>query len=273
MEKKEPSREDAAEQEARSVEYKEKAEQLLKLHWQDKVLTSKPTLLIGILTFYLLLVYTVTSIGTLASSGHHRTTSEIFLIVSILLLLPVPVSLVWYFLRISLRKRPPKVEGKQSLLDRITQSPISRFLARLSDKPIVRLSAFLMPIAMGADSIRRFPSYPRSSLVTLAVSTVYFSFLVAFEIARSFEGTLQIQIKKLWEFNELVPGSMRSLQDGIEISFKGFEANTEAIKGTLDIIGNMNRALISNANQPREITSETEPKELDGSAVQDDKDS
>ena len=106
MENKEPSREDAEQQKARDVEYKEKTEQLLEFHGQEKVLTRDPMVLIGIVSAYLLFVATFATVGMLAASSHHDTTSNIFFFVSAILVLIVPVGIIWYFQRVSTSTSP-----------------------------------------------------------------------------------------------------------------------------------------------------------------------
>jgi hypothetical protein len=266
MENKEPSRDEVSEQEARSIEYKEEAEQLLKRHQHNKILSFNTKRVRGILAVYLLFVYTLTCVGTLASSRHHDTSSEILYVVSVLLILVIPIGGFGYFLRIRFRKKPT-TEGaeatKQSLVVRITQSSIGGFLARLGNRPAVRLLAFALPVSMIADAVIRFPSHPRSSLVSLAFSTAYFSFLVAHEIVRSFDKALQTQISEIWGFNRSVKnilvnmGEMiQAISDRQDLRHEGLtkrhdalmEAHIRNSEATLAAIQATNHAMLVIAN-------------------------
>ncbi len=147
MENKEPSRDGNAEQEARSVEYKEEADQLLKSHGQEKVLTRDPAMLIRILGTHLLFVGTLAAVGALASSSNHKTTSEIFLLASVLLVLPVPIGVLWYFLRVRTPKKPTNNgEDSTSRLDTFMKSAIGKFLNRATNNPVARFVNLLVCI-------------------------------------------------------------------------------------------------------------------------------
>jgi len=262
MENKEPNRDDAAEQKARDVEYKEKTEQLLEFHGQEKVLTRDPTMLLGALGAYLIFVGTLVAVGGLAASNNHKTTSEIFLLASALLILIVPVGVIWYFLRVRTPEKPTnKDEGRKSLADRIAQSPIGRFLTRFTNNPVVRVFNLLLCIYWIIDSILKFPLKPRSSLAFIALNTALFSALVTLEIARSFDMAVQAQFKEIWEFNNVV-------RDGLLMLVKHQDRFIDTQLGTNE----KNLAAIVELNRfVRVVANIKEPDQLEGPKAEEHK--
>lgn len=254
MENEEPSRNDAAKQEARNVEYEEKTEQLLEFHGQEKVLTRDPTMLLGALGAYLLFVGTVAAVGALASSSNHKTTSEIFLFASALLVLIVPLGVIWYFLRVRIKKKPSKkTEGVQGLLGRIMQNPIALSLARFANKPVVRFFNISFLIFQLGYWVLQFPLInPRFSLAIISAYTILISMGISLESVRWYDKALQIQLVEIWEFNKLVQGVMGPLRDGIVTLSKQHqefaEAQVETNDKTLAAIVELNRFVRAVAN-------------------------
>ena len=253
MENKEPNRDDAAEQKARDVEYKEKTEQLLELHGQEKVLTRDPTVLLGALGVYLVFVTTLAAVGALAASTNHKTTSEVFLVASALLVLIVPLGVIWYFLRVRTPEKPAnKDEGRKSLAYRIVQSSIGRFLA---NNPVVRLVNSSLCIYWIVDSILNFPLKPRWSLAFIALNTALFSAFITLEIARSFDKAVQAQIKEIWEFNNVVRDGLLML---VKHHDRFVDSQLDTNDKTLAAIVEVNRfvgvvANIANIKQPDQL--------------------
>jgi hypothetical protein len=178
MENKEPSRDDNAKQEAAGEEYKQEAEQFLELHRQDKVFT--PSDLFAGLGAYLLFVGAVTGVGVLASYSHHETTANVFLVVSVPLLLIAPIGVIWY-LFVTFRKKPQdKPDGKQSLLDKIYQTAIWAFLVRITNTRIAKTILYVLYVTFIGFQIVDFPRRPRFSLALIAF---YMLYLVGFAVS------------------------------------------------------------------------------------------
>ena len=226
MENEEPSRDDAAEQKAGSIEYQEKAEQFLKLHRQNKVLSFDTTLLIGLPTVYLLLVTALAGIGVLAFYRHHDTTSDIFLFVSVVLVLLIPISIIWYLVSNFKKKPKADVSRQQGLLAKITRSSVGRFLTWFGHSRI-RFLGHLIFIFVIVDSILTFPRHPRSSLAFIVVYLALYFSLSILETLRLLNRVLGAEISEIWEFNKLVQGALGALRDGIIAVSKDQEALAE----------------------------------------------
>jgi hypothetical protein len=197
MENKEPSGDGAAKQEASNEKYEQEAEQILKLHRENKVFA--PSAFRGALNAYLLFVAAVTGVGMLASYSHHETTANVFLVVSIPLLLIAPIGVFLYSL-VTFRMNPrDKSDRKQTLLGRISQTSIGAFLLRTGNRRFVRLLQFVIPVLMVVDATIKFPQHPRLSLVVMVVYLIMISVLLAFEIARSLEKALLKDINVLFK--------------------------------------------------------------------------
>jgi len=207
MENKEPSGGGAAKQEAASEEYKKEAEKLLELHRQNKIFA--PSVFFGILSAYLLFVGAVTGVGMLASYSHHETTANVFLVISIPLLLIAPIAVTWYLL-VSFRKKPTSTveSGKQRIPERIMRSLAVRLLTRLLNNPIFTIfqsALYILTIALAI--IRIFPKNPRIALALIVTQTVVLVYSLITLSLRWFEN----QIKQIWEFNELARDALVSI--------------------------------------------------------------
>jgi len=177
MENKEPSGEGAAKQEAAGEEYKQEAEQFLKLHRQDKVLDPS-----GLFPAYLLFVGAVTGVGVLASYTHHDTTANFFLIVSIVLVFIAAIGALWYLMvtfrgKKSSEKIVPKVKG---LAEMIARSRAGMALIRFTNTRFANLFLYLLYIVIIGLYIGLFPRMPRFSLTFIS-----FSILILISMATS----------------------------------------------------------------------------------------
>lgn len=262
MEIKERSGDGTAKQEAEGEEYKQEAEQLLKLHRQDKIFAPSLPLLFGALSAYLLFVGAVTGVGMLASYTHHETTANTFLVFSIALLPIGLIGVLWYLVVTFRTKRGAKeVPKQQRWLIRLAQSRPGRFLFWIGGSRIrfIGYAAFIYVIT---DSIRRFPQHPRSSLSFTVFYLALFLFTLILEIVRWTASGIQRDVERIWEFNELTRSAVISLKDGVELAFKAHEGNAEAIKSIFGILDNM--------NQLTQLTTDVLNKQLDAHPAGDD---
>jgi hypothetical protein len=159
------------EQAAREVENKQETEKLITLQ-RKEVLAQllAPSNLLGLLSLYVVFVGTVVAFGVLAFYTGHKTTQEIVFFISAILFLFLPIGALSYLLPIFIKK-----DALGKLLNRINQSSVSKFLARIGNNRIFRLSTLMGYAYMIADAIYAFPKHPRLSL-TIAIIYVVLSF-------------------------------------------------------------------------------------------------
>jgi hypothetical protein len=204
----EPKRDDAAEQKARNEENKQEAKQLLESHRQDELLA--PGMFLRILEVYLLFVAAVVGIGVLAFYSHHDTTSAIFFIASVLLVLIAPVAVIWYLL----------VRFKKNVAIRISQSSIGAAVLRSVRNRKLTHVIFLFGLVasslMIVFAIIRFPLHPRLSL---AISVYYMTSLlisVTLQIVNSLESRLRVSIRDIWKFAERNLDLIETLSEAVQ---------------------------------------------------------
>ena len=240
-----------AEQKPRNEEYSEEAEQLLKLHRFDKVLT--PQLFLGIVNVYLLFITALGACGVLAYYGGHMIILQGVFIASGLLLLVAAISALWY-LQAIFRKTPAEqvALGRQSLLSRIMQSAPGKFLSFIANDRILRFLQYSLCIYLiGFAIIRLFPQHPRTSLATIAFGMALFLVLMVFGVVCQ----LVEEINGLWEFNKTVRNVVLSLGNAIyavERRQKEHMAEHERILAAKKVI---NRSLpeMGNTTEPDKV--------------------
>lgn len=255
----EQERDEAAELKARAEGSKQEAETLLKRYRHELLV---PSNMLGILTVYLLFIATVVGFGTIAFYSGHLITLKIIFFICIPLLLVVPIGTAWY-LRILLPRKPTErgARSKQKLLDRITQSFISKSLVQLGNNRNFRLYTLASYTAMIVVAIRSFPAHPRFS-VTLVVFYLALSFAsviswVSETIQREIYAEIYERILKVLEIIEGVRNTgisalriaERSL-DFIEGTEKSHDEAHRTLVEAVKAIDHTTRVLANRADDP-----------------------
>jgi len=273
----------AAKQEAAGEKYAQEAEQILKLHRQDKVFA--PSAFRGVLNAYLLFVAAVTGVGMLASYSHHETTANVFLLISIPLLIIAPIGVLWYLLvtfRKSLSERVAPT--KKKWLEKFAESPAGLAFMRFSNNRFVRFvqyASYTLPIVM---AIRDWPKNPRSSLAVIVFFLTLIFLVALWDVARWYDRLVATRIKELWDFNNKIVDALTAIghalndhKDSILKSFDHLQDQNEFTKtsvlGVLDLFKLMNQPA-SPPNQIDAAPKETQeqPKQLDAPPLADDED-
>jgi len=188
-------RDGEAEQKARQDKYKEEAEQLFELHRQNKLLS--PSVFLGILNAYLLFVTAVAAFGVVAFYSNHIATLESVFVTCIILLLAAPISAVWYLFGFRTNPIESEVPKYKSLLDKLTQSSVGTFLARLGQNRFARIVLYSLLVLNIEEAIRKWPSNPRFSLGVIVLNMAFIVLLAALAIASWSSGLIKMQLDVL----------------------------------------------------------------------------
>jgi hypothetical protein len=126
-----------------------------------------PGKILTLFSVYVLLVYTIATIGTLALSAGHKITSEICFYLSIAMVMVIPIALTLYF-------RSPFGEGIIARTAKRFSDMFDRFMSRhLGLVAIIGLVFCVGDISL---AIYAFPTHPQRSLAWIVVD-VFFALL------------------------------------------------------------------------------------------------
>jgi hypothetical protein len=239
-----PGREDTAEQEPRNEKYKEKAEHLFEAHRRNEILP--PNLVIAILSVFLLFITALGALGVLAFYSGHNTTLEIIFIITIVLLLAVPISVIWY-LRVMFRRKPEaKVEqAKKGVLDKLIETPFGMFLARFGSNLIVQILQYVFVIYMIADAIISvYPIHPRLSLAIIVVYMPLLLIPVMLRILFWYLSAHESEISNLWEYAAFLHKTDRKLLDALTEVVEVLNTRRQVAESSLESIGAIREAQV-----------------------------
>jgi hypothetical protein len=239
-----------AEQKARAEESRQEAEQLVKLQRHGVL---DPSLFTGLLSVYLLFLYTILAFGVIAFYSGHLITLKIVFFTFIPLILIVPIGVFWYLRTLFPRKPSENVApGKKSLPDRIMQSFVG-----IGNSRVFRLLNFALCIYTIADAIRAFPQHPRFSLAVVALDTAFFSALMTLLVVSTFQRKLSGAMDGHLDITKMLFDIVAYTYDVAERSRK-FIADTEAshqeahesIVGALKAIDHTTRVMANTTDKP-----------------------
>jgi hypothetical protein len=240
----EPERDDKAEQAARNKENEQEAEQRLKLKRQE-VLNQilAPNNVLGLLSLYVVFLGVVVAFGVFAFYTGHKFTQEITFVACIVLFLALPIGASWYLYPIFTKNG----DLSKRLLDRITQSSVSKYLARLGDNRIFRFSNAAFYAFMISDAIYSFPRHPRFSLV-IVVTYVALSIwsLIAWgsqALKRDIYGILSKVLEINADLHSIASAAFKVAMSAHEYIQNTEESHSEAHKNTAAAITAINDAL------------------------------
>jgi hypothetical protein len=236
----EPERDDKAEQAARNEENEQEAEQ--RLIKRQEVLNQilAPNNVLGLLNLYVVFLGVVVAFGLLAFYTGHKVAQEITFVACIVLFLVLPISAIWYL-------HPIFTKNGKRLLDRITQSSISKYLARLGNNRILRFSNAALYAFMISGAIYSFPRHPRFSLVIVVIYVALSIWsLIAWAsqaLKRDIYGILSKVLEINADLHSIASGAFKVAMSAHEYIQNTKESHSEAHKNTAAAITAINDTL------------------------------